>query len=281
MYSNSMFPPLTTVVKNLLIANTLVFVAQLTFQNKFPVDDWFAQHHFLSKDFRPFQILTYMFLHGSWGHLFGNMLGLYLFGTKLEMIWGAKRFFSFYIICGIGAGLISGLATLVETYPVISDLNLLINDGSVRNFNVVYNHQQWFDPAVLYKYRLNPDAMRELRTLLNADPTNPQATKMVFKAAVEIKEAVTSSSAIGASGCVYGLLAGAAYLIPNDLIPFQFFIPLQVKWVALIYGAGEVWSAIQNDPNDQVAHVAHLGGGLVGFLMLWFSYRRNNRRKLF
>ncbi|WP_315819503.1 rhomboid family intramembrane serine protease [Paraflavitalea speifideaquila] len=126
MYSNRMFLPMTPVVKNLLIVNALIFLAQMTFQNKFPVDELFAQHHFLSKDFRPHQFLTYMFMHGSFQHLFLICWGC-IFGTKLEMVWGAKRFLTFYLICGIGAGLISGLATLVETYPVISDLNFYRN----------------------------------------------------------------------------------------------------------------------------------------------------------
>lgn len=77
MYSNRMFLPLTPVVKNLLIINGLVFLAQVTFQNSFPIHEMFAQHHFLSKDFRLYQIITAMFMHGSFGHLLGNMLGVY------------------------------------------------------------------------------------------------------------------------------------------------------------------------------------------------------------
>lgn len=271
MYSNRMFLPITPVVKNLLIANGLVFLAQLTFQNKFPVDDWFAQHHFLSKDFRPHQLLTYMFMHGSFQHLFFNMLGLFMFGTKLEMVWGAKRFLTFYLICGIGAGVISGLATLVETYPVISDLAFLQEHPSVRNFNMILSKYEWIRQGV------NP----EFTNLLNANPDDPAAPQAIFNITAKLRDAATGGPMVGASGALFGILAGVAYLFPNDMVMIYLLFPLKMKWLALIYGVIELWAAIQNNPNDQVAHGAHLGGALVGFLMVYFSYRRGNRRKLF
>lgn len=266
-----MFLPLTPIVKNLLIVNGLVFLAQVTFQNKFPIDEWFAQHHFLSKDFRPHQLLTYMFMHGSFSHILFNMLGLYMFGTKLEMVWGPRRFLTFYIICGIGAGLISGLATLVETYPVISDLNFLQEHASAKNYNALLSKYDWIREGI------NP----QFTALVNSNPTDPGIIKDIFRAAGELKEAATRGQMVGASGCIFGLLAGIAYLFPNDIISIYFLFPIKMKWFALIYGGIELWSAIQNNPQDPVAHVAHLGGGLVGFLMVYISYRRGNRRKLF
>ena len=271
MYSNRMLPPLTTVVKNLLIINGLIFLAQLTFQHTYPIHEWFAQHHFLSKDFRPHQVITAMFMHASPGHLLGNMLGLYMFGTKLEMVWGAKRFLTFYLVCGIGAGVISGLSTLVETYPVISDLGFLQEHSTVRNFNALLSKYDWIQQAIV----------PEFYARVNASPSDPGVAKEIFAVANEIKDVVTSGTVIGASGAIFGLLAGAAYLFPDDIILFNFFFPLKMKWFALLYGGGELWAAIQNNPRDQVAHVAHLGGALIGFLMVYFSYRRGNRRKLF
>ncbi len=273
MYSNRMFMPLTPIVKNLLIINGLIYLAQLTFQNKFPINEWFAQHHFLSKDFRPHQLLTYMFMHDTRGfsHILFNMLALYMFGSKLEMVWGAKRFLTFYLICGVGAGIISGVATLVETYPVISDLNFLQEHPSARNFNMLLSKYDWVNQVVV----------PEFKSLVNANPSDPGIQKEIFDIAGQLKDVSTRGSVVGASGAIYGLLAGIAYLFPNDLVMIYFLFPLKMKWLALIYGAVEVWAAIQNDPNDQVAHIAHLGGALVGFLMVYFSYRRGNRRKLF
>lgn len=271
MYSNRMFLPLTPIVKNLLIINGLIFLAQITFQNKFPIDEWFAQHHFLSKDFRPHQLLTYMFMHGSFQHLFFNMLGLFMFGTKLEMVWGAKRFLTFYLICGIGAGVISGLATLVQTYPVISDLNFLQEHPSARNFNMLLSKYEWI------RLRINP----EFTNLVNTNPNAPGIAQNIFAFAGQAKAAATGGQMVGASGALFGILAGVAYLFPNDMVMIYLLFPIKMKWLALIYGAIELWAAIQNNPQDQVAHGAHLGGALVGFLIVYFSYRRGNRRKLF
>lgn len=272
MYSNRMFLPLTPVVKNLLIVNGLIFLAQLTFQGKFPVDELFAQHHFLSKDFRPHQLLTYMFMHGSIGHIFTNMLGLYFFGTKLEMVWGAKRFLTFYLVCGIGAGIISGVTTLVETYPMISDLNFLQEHPTVRNFNMLLSKYESINELI-------PSATK---AMVNASANDPNIQKEIAEAAAgPFKEFATRGQMVGASGAIFGLLAGTAYLFPNDTIYVNFLFPIKMKWFALIYGGVELWSAIQNNPQDPVAHIAHLGGALVGFLIVYFSYRRGNRRKLF
>jgi membrane associated rhomboid family serine protease len=211
-----------------------------------------------------------MFMHASWGHLFGNMLGLYVFGTKLEMVWGAKRFLTYYLICGLGAGVIIGLATLVETYPMIRDLNLVMQQSTVENFNMLYT-----------KYDLSEVLNPQVYQTLNGDPNYTGASQMILEVANQLKEHVTSGTVIGASGALFGLIIGAGYLFPNDLVYYGFFIPLKMKWLAIGYAAIELYAAIQNAPGDQVAHVAHLGGALVGFLILFFSYRRGNRRKLF
>jgi membrane associated rhomboid family serine protease len=270
VYSNRMFLPLTPVVKNLLIINTLIFLAQKTFEHTVPIDALFAQHHFLSKDFRPHQLITAMFMHANFGHLFGNMLGLYVFGTKLEMVWGGKRFLTYYIVCGLGAGVIIGLATLIETYPMIRDLNLVMQQASVENFNMLYS-----------KYDLSGILNPQLQGYLNANSNTAEASRLITEVALNLKERATSGTVIGASGALFGLIAGAGYLFPNDMVYYGFFIPIKMKWLALGYSAFELFAAIQNAPGDQVAHVAHLGGALVGFLILFFSYRRGNRRKLF
>jgi len=258
-----MFLPPTTVVKNLLIINGLIYLAQITFQGKFPVYEMFAQHHFLSKDFRPYQIITAMFMHDtrSIGHLLGNMIGLYFFGTKLEMVWGPKRFLSYYLICGLGAGIISGLATLIETYPIINDLNLLLDHPTLRNFNMLYSK---------YDLAQYPSNITQFHAFLNSQPDNPAIGKLVLDAASQLKEMATGSTVIGASGAIFGLIIGAGYLFPNDIIYFNFFIPIKMKWFALGYAGIELYAAFQNAPGDQVAHMAHLGGALIGFLILFF-----------
>jgi len=216
-------------------------------------------------------LLTYMFMHGNWGHIIGNMLGLYVFGTKLEMVWGPKRFLTFYLLCGIGAGLISGLATLAETYPMISDLNFLAEHPTARNFTMLLN-----------KYdKIRASFSPEILTMVNDRVNDPRLAKEIFEVAGQLKGEVTRGQMVGASGSIYGLLAGIAYLFPNDEVYIYGMLPIKMKWLAAIYGAISVYGAIQSNPQDPVAHIAHLGGALVGFLIVYFSYRRGNRRKLF
>lgn len=105
-YSPTGFRVLPTIVKNLLIINVLMFLATFTLR-KFNIDlnDILGLHFFKASGFRPYQIVTYMFMHGNFEHLFFNMFALWMFGANMENIWGPKRFLLFYLVCGIGAGL--------------------------------------------------------------------------------------------------------------------------------------------------------------------------------
>ena len=198
-----MLNQITPVVKNLVIINVLVFLAQIAMINGFTdsVDNIFVGHTPLESDmFKPWQIITHMFMHGSIGHLFFNMFALAIFGSSLERVWGAKRFLQFYIFCGIGAFVIFQL----------------IAGG-------------------------------------------PNVT------------------VIGASGAVYGLLLGFGMLFPNTeimlLIPP---IPIKAKYFVVIYGLLELFSAMSNN-SDGIAHVAHLGGMIIGYILIkrWQKSRNN------
>lgn len=104
-----------TVTKNLLIINVIVFVAQYIFQNMgVQLDSMFGLHFFLASHFSVYQLVTYMFLHGGFTHLFFNMFALWMFGCVIERVWGARRFLFYYIICGVGAGLTQEVAQFAE-----------------------------------------------------------------------------------------------------------------------------------------------------------------------
>ncbi|RYY62296.1 MAG: rhomboid family intramembrane serine protease [Chitinophagaceae bacterium] len=113
------FPPL---VKNLIIINVLVFIAQSTLGERYPINDWFALHEVRSAFFQPHQIITFLFMHGSLSHLFLNMLALWMFGAQLENYWGPKRFFIFYLVCGIGSALLHLAVLYVELNPYYASL---------------------------------------------------------------------------------------------------------------------------------------------------------------
>ncbi len=117
----SNFPP---VIKNLLIINVLIWIAQETLgANSFTADNLFALHDIHSVYFKPYQLLTYMFMHGSFEHLLFNMLALWMFGTTLENYWGSKRFLQYYIICGLGAGLLHLGVLYIEMQPAWDYIN--------------------------------------------------------------------------------------------------------------------------------------------------------------
>ncbi|MFI5124744.1 MAG: rhomboid family intramembrane serine protease [Chitinophagales bacterium] len=223
-----MIPP---VIKNLIIINALVFFAQSIFEHNtaFSIENLFALHDIRSVYFRPHQLVTYMFLHGNLGHIFWNMLILWMFGSILENFWGPKRFLIFYMVCGIGAALLHLFVLYHELTPFWQEL---------ATYPV---HQQ--------------------EILRYTDPTLNSAT-------------------LGASGSIFGCMVAFGLLFPNSLIYLYFFFPIKAKWAVLGYVCIELFLGIRNTAGDNVAHWAHLGGGLVGLLLV-FYWKKTDRRNFY
>ncbi|HEU4610295.1 MAG TPA: rhomboid family intramembrane serine protease [Chitinophagaceae bacterium] len=120
----NLIPP---IIKNLIILNALVFLAQKVFENNtgFDIENFFALHDVHSVYFKPHQLITFMFLHGSWSHLFFNMFALWMFGSVLENLWGAKRFLIFYVACGLGSAVLHLIVLYFEMQPVMATLHQL------------------------------------------------------------------------------------------------------------------------------------------------------------
>lgn len=226
------FEVLPAVIKNLLIINGLVFLTQVTIakQFNFDMDKWFALHTLQSPYFKPWQIVTHMFMHGTFDHLLFNMLALWMFGSMLENIWGMKRFIIFYFSCGFGAALAHLSFLYFEMHPYVEKFKTL--------------------------------AYYEQLEILND------------------KNFVLYSATVGASGAVFGCLAAFGFLFPNTLIYVYFLIPLKAKYFVLLYAAIEIYLGIKNSAGDNVAHIAHLGGAVVGFILVFF-WNKNNRRKFY
>ena len=121
------FQAIPPVIKNLVILNALVFFAQMTFQNNATInlENLFALHDVHSVFFRPHQLVTYMFMHGSFEHILFNMFALWMFGAVLENYWGSKRFLIFYMVCGLGAGLLHLGVLYLEMEPIMAIFNQL------------------------------------------------------------------------------------------------------------------------------------------------------------
>jgi membrane associated rhomboid family serine protease len=224
------FQTVPPVIKNLIIINVLVFFAQYTFQSNptFNLENLFALHDVHSVYFRPHQLITHMFMHGGFTHIFFNMFALWIFGSVLENVWGAKRFLIFYMASGLGAAFLHLGILYFEMEPVMQIFNSL--------------------PA---------EQQEELRYAQN------------FK---------VNTATVGASGAVFGCLAGFAYLFPNSLLYIYFLFPIKAKWFVLIYAGLELYYGIKNSAGDNVGHWAHLGGALVGFLLVLYWNRTNRRR---
>ncbi len=216
-----------TVTKNLLIINALAFLAMLAFKYAVviggaPLDlnDVLGLHFFLAPDFHIYQLVTYMFMHANFEHIFFNMFALWMFGTVVENVWGPKKFLFYYISCGIGAGVFQELAQFCSFYFTISE--------QVPNFTLT----------------MLPEVTSQLGSVLNSWTT------------------------VGASGAIYAILLAFGMIFPNErlfIIPIP--IPIKAKWFVMIYAVIELVSAMATT-GDNVAHLAHLGGMVVGFFMI-------------
>jgi membrane associated rhomboid family serine protease len=193
------FDQIPLVVKNILIINMVLFIAKYLLNNTINLDQYLDLFPIGTPNFKPHQFITYMFMHADISHIFLNMLGVYMFGSILENIWGAKRFMNYYLLCGLGA----------------AALQLAISA-----FNNEY-------------------------TIL-----------------------------LGASGSVFGLLVAFAVMFPNTELQVYFVIPVKAKYLVIGYSLFELYNGFFS--NDQVAHFAHLGGLIVGVIIMLVWKKNKN-----
>ena len=232
MYRPGNFSELPEVVKNLLILNGLFFLATVSLNNLgIDLVKILGLHQFQSPDFRPHQLITHLFMHGNFTHLFFNMFALWMFGKILENVWGSKRFLIYYMITGIGA---ASIHLLISQYQIISISNQI---------------PEMVNLAIEGKY--NPTI-----------PISKKLTQLII------------TPTVGASGAVFGLLLAFGMLFPNALLYLYFAIPIKAKYFVIGYGLIELYAGISNNPADNVAHFAHLGGMIFGFFLI--KYWKND-----
>ncbi|MZP56343.1 MAG: rhomboid family intramembrane serine protease, partial [Bacteroidales bacterium] len=197
-----------------------------------------------SENFKPVQILTHMFMHANFWHLFFNMYALFIFGQVLENVWGPKRFLIYYLVCGLGAALTHESVIAYEYARLVNNitpdnLELVLNEGSA-----------YYEAGKVF----SDSGMQSLQLLLNT-PT------------------------VGASGAVFGILLAFGVLFPNTQLMIIFPpIPIKAKYFVLIYGGIELFLAF-TQPGSNIAHAAHLGGMLFGFILL--RYWRKTTKTLY
>ena len=259
MYSSrpSFFSNIPPVTKNLLIINILIwaFMALIPAADRV-LDKYFALYFFSSPAFQPYQLFTYMFLHGGFMHLFFNMFALLMFGRTIEYTMGSGRFLFYYISCGICAALVQmGIFALY-----IHNLQGIMTPDQL---NVVYE-QGYGVLARGYNY---PPALEGALKLKAISYIHAEGYPAPDMAALN---AFVNTPMVGASGAIYGVLLAFGFLYPNMPV-YLFFIPVPIKskWLIIGYFVLELVYGISGSA-DGVAHFAHLGGMIFGFLMLLY-----------
>ncbi|SJZ68000.1 rhomboid family intramembrane serine protease [Sediminibacterium ginsengisoli] len=275
----SRFEILPTIVKNLLIINGLFFLAQKSLGGglnpAIDFDNLFALHAWQSPLFKPWQLLTHMFMHANFSHILGNMFGLWMFGSVLENVWGSKRFLTFYLICGLGAALIHLLFLSYELVPLMKqydNLSALHMTASPELTEAIMR----FARAQEMPFANDP----QLNSWLRLNPADPAITRQLYETVTTYYQQRLNTATLGASGAVFGVLAAFVYLFPNTYIYLYFLVPIKAKWLGLIYFTYEVFFAIQNSAGDNVARWAHIGGALVGLLIV-ITWNKTNRRTMY
>lgn len=228
---------LPPVVKTLLIINVALFVLTMAVPS---LKMNLAIYSFQSDLFKPYQLITHMFMHGSIGHIFFNMFALYMFGRVLEDVWGPKRFFIYYFITGLGAALLHLGVSYVEITSYMNEI------GPEKVAHVLQ------------------DGSEAWRNGMNF--TDPQMAKL---------NVMINTPTVGASGAIYGLLLAFGMLFPNVLLYVYFAIPIKAKYLVMIFTAIELYLGFINRVGDNVAHFAHLGGMLFGliFILIWRKHK--------
>ncbi len=246
---------LTPAAKNILIINGIIFL----FTGGYIIEE-FGLRYILSDHFKPFQFLTYMWIHAGFGHLLSNMFAVLVFAPILEKVWGSRKFFTFYLITGIGAGILYTGVNFIENYSLENKVNNYINQPSPEAFRKLFLNE-------------GKEYYNQVYNFIEDDySVNPNSSKNIDKSisyAYDLLNAKTDIPMVGASGAVFGILLAFAMLFPNMqlmlLIPP---IPVKAKYLVLFYGLYEIWSEFNRMPGDNVAHLAHLGGMLIAYIIL-------------
>lgn len=223
-------------VKNIIIINALIMV-MITLKESFMLEN-FALYFPASPFFRIWQPLTYMFMHGGFGHLFFNMYSLFIFGSVLERVWGTKKFLLFYFVTGLGAALVHIGVQWIQYGSALATYGLSLNDASALAQEVARSIQAGADRIPVWSLSL-------------FTPT------------------------VGASGAIYGVLMGYAMLYPDSILTLLFPpVSLKAKWFVLIFAAIELALGVFGT-RAGIAHFAHLGGLIFGFILIMYWKKRH------
>jgi membrane associated rhomboid family serine protease len=220
-------PPVT---KNIIIINVLFFLGTIV-APKYGINltEWLGLHFFMASDFKLYQLFTYMFMHGGFEHLFFNMFAVWMFGRILEQVWGPRRFLFYYLLCGVGAGVMQEIVQYIQYATVLSGYDSVNMGGNYI---------------------------------------------------VPMGEYLNMMTTVGASGSIYAILLAFGMTFPNQPIYLYFLLPMKAKYFVIGYAALEVFLGL-SQRGDGIAHFAHLGGMLFGFLLIMYWRKKNKHEQTF
>ncbi|MTI29591.1 rhomboid family intramembrane serine protease [Xanthovirga aplysinae] len=263
-----MFRNLTPMVKTLLMINIGAFLAGEILPYDF--QDIFGLPFYKADTFRPYQIFTHMFMHGSLGHLFGNMFALFMFGPMLERMWGSNKFLIFYMVTGLGASFLYSVVNTVEMYHLQEAVSAYMANpgpdafGNLISKDLSFAYNSYYD--FINSFYDNPDSHAAVQKSIEL-----ARGALYYKMGIPL---------VGASGAIFGILMAFGMLFPNLELMLLFFpVPIKAKYFVALYGIYELYAGILNQPGDNVAHFAHLGGMLFAYILLrmWRGNRYNSR----
>jgi membrane associated rhomboid family serine protease len=231
---------ITGAIKHLIIINVILFVGPQFMKLDF--SNLLALHFPKNEHFGIWQYITHMFMHGSFGHILFNMYGLWAFGSPLEKMWGKNKFIFFYFSAGIGAGLVY---TLVNYYQFNEIYNLFINAGLQQS---------------------------EIITILESAKTNDlRVIEYITQEQFNRIIGLYNAKAVGASGAVYGVLVAFGMYFKDAKLALIFLpIPIAAKYFIPILIAIDVFFGMTDYSIGNIAHFAHIGGAIIGFIIAWY-----------
>jgi len=269
---------LPEVVKNLLIINGILYLALVVMRSRgIDLNDILGLHYFEAEKFRVYQIVSYMFMHGNFMHIFFNMFAVWMFGAAIENVWGPKRFLTYYIITGLGAAVAHYAIVYYEIQPALAYFDDYIANPSFSNLQTLLTSdafRSFSSTDMIDNYNA---FTREFNSLQAVNPAEALQLSVEYMKQLKV-DALNAPVVVGASGAVFGLLLAYGMIFPNSIIYIYFALPIKAKYFVILYGALELFSGIANVPGDNVAHFAHLGGLVTGLILILYWKNQNRKR---
>lgn len=266
----SVLPP---VVKNILIINGLLFFTYISFGDKLGIDlnDILGLHWIQSSKFAFYQPITYMFMHANFEHILFNMFAVWMFGNVIERLWGGKRFLIYYLFTGLCAAALHFVIVYYDSIaPFEQAINLFLNQPDSQTLEAFFNQYKIaIDPNTQLSSYFN-SAQDSIYAVLNNNYSEAQLETTYGFMELYKQHYLNANLVVGASGSLFGILLAFGMMFPNAELFLLFIpVPIKAKYFVAGYGAIELILGLVNNPNDNVAHFAHLGGFIGGYILIW------------